>query len=152
MKEDNLEEGNVGMKKRLIMAGIILFLFSLMACGRLDENAHIPGEPDIMSSIRSNNDEHLTIIANRDEIDDKFEFAQLLVKMCQENSFKSIKFSTDFGYATSLDMRVYLWKDEIEGHEPVMTVEFRPIDWNMGYDIVNHPEMFELIVDGEKVE
>ena len=83
---------------------------------------------------------------------DKEEFARLLVKMCQENSFKTIKFSTDFGYATRLNMRVYLWRDEIEGNEPVMTVDFEPIDWKPGYDIVNNPEMFELYVDGELVE
>ena len=126
-----------------------------MACSHTatsDENAHTPGEPDVINSIRSGNDERLTIIANRDEIEDKEEFARLLVKMCQENSFKTIKFSTDFGYATRLNMRVYLWRDEIEGNEPVMTVDFEPIDWKPGYDIVNNPEMFELYVDGELVE
>lgn len=134
---------------------VAIFCFGLLACSHTatsDENAHIPGEPDVINSIRSGNDERLTIIANRDEIEDKEEFARLLVKMCQENSFKTIKFSTDFGYATRLNMRVYLWRDEIEGNEPVMTVDFEPIDWKPGYDIVNNPEMFELYVDGELVE
>lgn len=143
------------MKKILGMIIVAIFCFGLLACGHTatsDENAHIPGEPDVINSIRSGNDERLTIIANRDEIEDKEEFARLLVKMCQENSFKTIKFSTDFGYATRLNMRVYLWRDEIEGNEPVMTVDFEPIDWKLGYDIVNNPEMFELYVDGELVE
>lgn len=134
---------------------VAIFCFGLLACSHTatsDENAHILGEPDVINSIRSGNDERLTIIANRDEIEDKEEFARLLVKMCQENSFKTIKFSTDFGYATRLNMRVYLWRDEIEGNEPVMTVDFEPIDWKPGYDIVNNPEMFELYVDGELVE
>jgi len=134
---------------------VAIFCFGLLACSHTatsDENAHIPGEPDVINSIRSGNDERLTIIANRDEIEDKEEFARLLVKMCQENSFKTIKFSTDFGYATRLNMRVYLWRDEIEGNEPVMTVDFEPIDWKPGYDIVNNPEMFELYVDGELIE
>lgn len=134
---------------------VAIFCFGLLACSHTatsDENAHIPGESDVINSIRSGNDERLTIIANRDEIEDKEEFARLLVKMCQENSFKTIKFSTDFGYATRLNMRVYLWRDEIEGNEPVMTVDFEPIDWKPGYDIVNNPEMFELYVDGELVE
>lgn len=143
------------MKKILGMIIVAIFCFGLLACSHTmtpDENAHIPGEPDVINSIRSGNDERLTIIANRDEIEDKEEFARLLVKMCQENSFKTIKFSTDIGYATRLNMRVYLWRDEIEGNEPVMTVDFEPIDWKPGYDIVNNPEMFELYVDGELVE
>lgn len=140
------------MKKFFGVLSITLLVAFLVACGNNDENAHIPGEPDVTSSIRSNNDENLVVIANQDEIEDKVEFAKLLVKMCQENSFQTIKFSTDFGYATSLDMRVYLWKDEVEGNDPIMTVEFKPIEWNQEYDIVNNPEMFELYVDGELIE
>lgn len=134
---------------------VTMLSLMLMACAKTDvsdDAAHIPGEPDVINSIRSGNDERLTIVANRDEIEDKEEFARLLVSMCQENSFKTIKFSTDFGYATKLNMRVYLWRDEIQGNEPVMTVDFEPVDWKPGYDIVNNPEMFELYVNGELIE
>lgn len=140
------------MKKKILMLLLAAVTALLVACSGADENAHVPGEPDVINSIRSNNDERLVVIANRDEIEDKVEFAKLLVKMCQENSFKTIKFSTDFGYATSLEMRVYLWRDEVEGNDPVMTVDFEPIDWSKGYDIVNNPEEFELYVDGELIE
>jgi len=140
------------VKKIICVISILLISLFITACSGKNENAHIPGEPDVINSIRSNNDERLVVIANRDEIEDEVEFAKLLVKMCQENSFKTIKFSTDFGYATRLNMRVYLWRDEVEGNDPVMTVDFEPIEWNLGYDIVNHPEMFELYVNGEKVE
>lgn len=142
------------MKKLYGLTMIFVLCFVLLACGYTedsDENVHIPGEPDVINSIRSGNDERITVIANRDEIEDKEEFARLLVKMCQENSFKTIKFSTDYGYATRLNIRVYLWRDEIEGNEPVMTVDFEPIDWKQEYDIVNNPEKFELYVDGELV-
>lgn len=134
---------------------VTLLSVALLACGKTevsDDVAHIAGEPDVINSIRSGNDERITVVANRDEIEDKEEFARMLVNMCQENSFKTIKFSTDFGYATKLNMRVYLWRDEIEGKEPVMTVDFEPIDWKQEYDIVNNPEEFELYVDGELVE
>lgn len=110
------------------------------------------GEPDLLSSFSVNRDENLVVIANRDEIEDKDEFARLLVRMCKENSFQSIKFSTDRGYATSLDMSVYLWWDEVEGNDPVMTVEYKPEEWNQEYDIVNNPEEFRLYVDGELIE
>lgn len=137
------------MKKKILMLLLTAMTVLLVACSGADENVHVPGEPDVINSIRSNNDERLVVIANRDEIEDKVEFAKLLVKMCQENSFQTIKFSTDYGYATSLKMRVYLWRDEVEGNEPVMTVDFEPIDWKKGYDIVNNPEMFQLYVDGK---
>jgi len=142
------------MKKTWGMIIVAILCLGLLACGQTetsDENAHIPGEPDVINSIRSGNDEMLTVIANRDKIEDKEEFAKLLVKMCQENAFHTIKFSTDFGYATRLNMRVYLWRDEIEGNDPVMTVDFEPIEWNAGYDIVNQPDMFELFIDGELI-
>lgn len=79
---------------------------------------------------------------------------------CQESEAKpvefmitqSIKFSTDVGYPVSLDMRVYLWKDEMEDSDPVMTVEYKTKDWNSDYDIVHDSEMYELYVDGELVE
>lgn len=57
--------------------------------------------------------------------------------MCRENSFHTIKFSTDRGYATSVNMRVYLWKDEIEGNEPVMVVEYKTTGYGEEYDIVH---------------
>lgn len=65
-------------------------------------------EPDVVSSMKINRDETLTVVANRSKIEDKIKFAKLLVDMCKENSFGSIKFRTDYGYATSLELRVYL--------------------------------------------
>ena len=62
-----------------------------------------------------------------------------IVKKCKDNSFQSVRFSTDYGYATSLNLRVYLWEDEIEGQEPVMVVEYKPVEWEMDYDIVHDP-------------
>ena len=113
---------------------------------------HKGGEPDVISSIKVNQDEMLTVVANRNQIEDKEEFAELLLKKCKENSFQSVKFSTDSGYSTSLNLRVYLWEDEIEGQEPVMVVEYKPVEWGKDYDIVNDPEKFQMYVDGELME
>ena len=110
---------------------------------------HKEGEPDVISSMKINQDETL---ANRNQIEDKENFAKLLIKKCKDNSFQSVRFSTDYGYATSLNLRVYLWEDEIEGQEPVMVVEYTPIEWNEEYDIVNDSEMFQLYVDGKLIE
>ena len=51
------------MKKILGMIIVAIFCFGLLACSHTatsDENAHIPGEPDVINSIRSGNDERLT--------------------------------------------------------------------------------------------
>lgn len=109
-------------------------------------------EPDVVSCMKINRDETLTVVANCSKIEDKIEFAKLLVDMCKENSFGSIKFRTDYGYATSLELRVYLDEQEIESHKPVMNVEYKPVRWGEGYDIVNDLDMFRLYVDGKQVE
>ena len=106
-------------------AGHIAVLALLVCCIGSGCSDKTEGEPDLLNGFSMNRDENLVVIANRDKIEDKDEFARLLVRMCKENSFHSIKFSTDCGYATSLDMRVYLWRDEVEGNDPVMTVEYK---------------------------
>ena len=134
------------MNKKRICIVCVIMVFGIMAGCFLEEKYenHIPMEPDVVSSISMNQDQYLTIVANRDKIEDKEEFAELLVKMCRENSFHTIKFSTDRGYATSVNMRVYLWKDEIEGNEPVMVVEYKTTGYGEEYDIVHDPEQFDL--------
>ena len=47
-------------------------------------------------------------------------------------------------------MSVYFWKEDIEDGEPVMTVEYHPLEYGKDYDIVNNPNEFELYVDGKK--
>lgn len=112
----------------------------------------VPMASDVVSSVSMNRDQYLTVVANRDNIEDKEEFAKLLIEMCKENSFHTIKFSTDRGYATSVDMRVYLFQDKIEGHEPVMIVKYEPIEYGKGYDIVHNPDQFKLTIDGKTYE
>lgn len=134
--------------KQKMITICLLCIFCLCACGK----QHISAEPDVINSISFNRDENLTVIANCDVIEDKEEFAWKLIEMCRENAFHTIKFSTDRGYATSIDMRVYLWQDEIEGQEPIMEIEYEPIEYGMDYDIVNNPDKFELYLDGDLIE
>ena len=51
---------------------------------------HKEGEPDVISSMKMNQDETLTVVANRKQIEDKEDFAKLLVKKCKDNSFSSL--------------------------------------------------------------
>lgn len=129
---------------------ILCFLLSilLLGCGQ----KHVEGEPDVVSSMKINRDEILTVVANRDVIEEKQEFAEFLIQKCKDNSFQSIKFSTDYGYATSLYLRVYLWRDQIQEQDPVMIVKYVPVDWENNYDIVHNPDKFHTYIDGKKIE
>ena len=79
-------------------------------------------------------------------------FARELLQMYKENSFHSTKFSTDRGYATSLDMNIYLWKEDIEDGESVMTAKYRPVEYGKEYDVVNNPDKFQLYIDGKEIK
>ena len=92
------------------------------------------------------------MVANRKNIEDREAFARELLQMYKDDSFYSTKFSTDRGYATSLDMNIYLWKADIEDGESVMTAEYRPVEYGKDYDVVNHPDKFQLYIDGKEVE
>lgn len=102
-------------KKRIcIVCVIVIFAITTGYLFEKKSKEEISMEPDGVSSISMNRDQYLTVVANRDRIEDKEEFAKLLVKMCRENSFHTIKFSTDRGYATGIHMQVYLCDNDIE--------------------------------------
>lgn len=112
---------------------------------------NIPMEPDVVSSISMNRDQYLIVVANRDKIEDKEEFAELLVQMCRENSFHTIKFSTDRGYATGIHMQVYLCDNDIKEAKVAMKIDYVQRVYNEEVDIRNSQKEFELHVDGELV-
>ena len=48
--------------------------------------------------------------------------------------------------------RHYLWKEDIEDGESVMTAEYRTVEYGKDYDVVNNPDKFQLYIDGKEVE
>lgn len=104
------------MDKKRICIVCVIMVFSIMTGYLFEKESkeEISMEPDVVSSISMNRDQYFTVVANRNRIEDKEEFAKLLVKMCRENSFHTIKFSTDRGYATEIHMQVYLCEEDIE--------------------------------------
>ena len=141
------------MNKKRICILCVIIVFGIMAGCFLEEKYenHIPMKPHVVSSISINRDQYLTVVANRDRIEDKEEFAKLLVEMCIENSFHKIKFSTDRGYATEIHMQVYLCEEDIEDANVVMEIAYVQREYNENYDICDNPEKFELHVDGEVI-
>lgn len=100
------------MDKKRICIVCVIMVFSIMAGYLFEKESkeEISMEPDVVSSISMNRNQYITVVANRNRIEDKEEFAKLLVKMCRENSFHTIKFSTDRGYATGIHMQVFYVK------------------------------------------
>ena len=142
------------MTKKRICIVCVIMVFGIMTGYLFEKKSeeNIPMEPDVVSSINMNRDQYLIVVANRDKIEDKEEFAELLVQMCRDNSFHTIKFSTDRGYATGLNMRVYLWENDVEENNPVMVVEYSPDVYGGDFDIVNDPKQFGLFIDGKRVK
>lgn len=134
--------------KKIIILSLILAIVLISGSKQI----HQEGEIDVISSMKFNQDENLTVIANKNKIEDKERLAKLLIKKYKDNSFKSIKFSTDYGYATSLNIRVFLWEYQVRNQDPVMKIEYIPVKWGQGYDVVRNPEKFQMYIDGELVE
>lgn len=131
------------MKRTKYFACTLALLLLCQGCG----TAHSPDEPDAVSSYSFNRDITLTVVANRDEIEDMEAFAEKLLSMCKENSFHTIKFSNDAGYPTSLTMRVYYWEDEIEGNAPAFVIDYKPKEYGHDYNIIDNPDEYEMTID-----
>lgn len=130
------------------VAVILFYGMSTMKCWRGDDS----GVPDVTGSISVNNYHYLTVIANSRKIDDKEAFARKVVHMCQENSFRSMKFSTGVnGYPSGLDIRVYLVWDDMEKEEPVCNIQFVTDRYNEEADIKNDADKFHLYLDGNEI-
>lgn len=141
------------MNKKRICIVCVIMIFVIMMGYHFEKTSkeEISMEPDVVSSISIKRDQYLTVVANRDWIEDKEEFAKLLVQMCRDNSFHTIKFSTDRGYATGIHMQVFLCEEDIEEAKLAMKIDYVQREYNEKYDICNNPEQFELLVDGEVI-
>ena len=100
------------MKKKIIalISGAVILIIAAGSIYGKFESSHKEGEPDVVGTFSVNRDENITVVANREDIEDREAFARKLLQMYKDDSFHSTKFSTDRGYATSLDMNIYLWK------------------------------------------
>ena len=142
------------MKKKIIavITGAVILIIAAGSICWKSESGHKGGEPDVVGTFSVNRDENLTVVASRENIEDREAFARELLQMYKDDSFHSTKFSTDRGYATSLDMNIYLWKENIEEGESVMTAEYRPVEYGKDYDVVNNSDKFQLYIDGKEIK
>lgn len=118
------------MKRRLVWLCMVVIL--LIGCNRVNEVS----EPDCVSSSSFNEELHLTIVANRNEIENKEVFAKEIFEMCKNNSFNSIMLSTDIqGFPEKITAEIYLWKEEIREQEPELIIKYAILNDNEEYDM-----------------
>lgn len=111
-------------RKWKMVVAIVLVLAVMIGIGLKGEERRVEGEPDVISSMIVNNEQYLTVVANRNEIENEEEFKKLLIRMYEENSFHSVKFSTDMVESEKVYMKVYLWRDEIARKDPAMRINY----------------------------
>lgn len=143
-------------RKKLFLCILGIWGIVLTSCGTKEntqEQEGLSGIPDVASSTVFDNDYNLTVVANSNKIEDEEEFARTIVHICQNNSFHSVRFSTDIrGYPTGLDISVYMNRKDIEEKkEPVYKIEFKTDDFSKGYNIKENPDRFTLYLDGKEI-
>lgn len=117
------------MKKKIrtkwkMVVTIVLTVVVIMGIGLKGKERRVEGEPDVISSMIVNNEQYLTVVANRNEIENKEDFKKLLITMYEENSFHSVKFCTNLVEPEKIYMKVYKWKHEINRNKPELSIRF----------------------------
>ena len=110
--------------KMVIVVVLVLVVVTILGIGLEGEERRVEGEPDVISSIIMNNEQYLTVVANCNEIENEEEFTKLLIKMYEENSFHSVKFSTDLVDPERVYMKIYRWKEDIRKEEPLLRIHY----------------------------
>lgn len=111
--------------KMVIAIVLVLVVVTILGIGLEGEERRVEGEPDVISSIIMNNEQYLTVVANRNEIENEEEFKKLLIRMYEENSFHSVKFSTDISDPEKVYMKVYPFRETIIEKETDPILEFK---------------------------
>lgn len=119
-------EKNRKIRRKWKMVVAIVFVLAVMiGIGLEGEERSVEGEPDVISSMIVNNEQYLTVVANRNEIEKEEEFKKLLIRMYEENSFHSVKFSTDISDPETVYMKVYPFRETIKEKETDPILEFK---------------------------
>ena len=135
------------LKRLLILAGILILLIFLLRVYE-HKDQELTGVPDAVGSTVSGGTCSLTVTANVERISDREAFAREVVRMCRENSFRSLRLSTDMaGWPEELDIKVYLRREDIGEKEPVMRILYEPADTDADISIQDDPEKYILTIE-----
>lgn len=118
-------------RKCKMIVAVVLAVVVMIGIGLVGEERRVEGEPDVISSMIVNNEQYLIVVANRNKIENEEEFTNLLIKMYEENSFHSVKFSTDLADPEKVYMKVYLRKEDIKKEKPILLIKYQSKDDSM---------------------
>lgn len=128
----------------VVFFAIIFFAVSMRYDQWREENSEIP---DAVSSISDGTTCRLTVVANSGAVREKEKFAEEVVEMCRNNSFRSLRLSTDMeGWPKKLDIRVYLTKRHIRERKPIMEILYEPEDDRDKCNIKSEREKYRMII------
>ena len=121
------KKSKIRRKCKMIVAAVLML--AVMMGSDLEWNEkRVEGEPDVVSSMIVNNEQYLIVVANRNEIENEEEFKKLLIRMYEENSFHSVKFSRDLIVPEKVYMKVYRWRGDVKKEEPPLRIIYCPCE------------------------
>ena len=134
--------------RAVLTAGVtaLLFVLALYLIGRgRGWSVEDCGIPDAVSSISDGEKCCLTVVANSGEIPDEEAFARKVIRMCMENSFRSLRFSTDIGgWPEEMEIDVYLRKKDVGVKPPAFRIRAESERTERGYDSGNQLERYQI--------
>ena len=79
------------MKRSIIavISGAVILIIAAKSIYMKSESGHKKGEPDVVGTFSINRDENITVVANRENIEDREAFARELLQMYKDDSFHS---------------------------------------------------------------
>lgn len=133
-----------------IVTALVFVAAVLGFAARMNNRAErdLSGVPDALSSTVRGGACSLTVAANADRIGDKEAFARETVRMCRENSFRSLRLSTDIaGWPERVYITVYLHREDAGKEQPVMRIRYEPAESGAECNIKDDPDKYILSIE-----
>lgn len=151
MAKSNKVKTKAVLTRAVLTAGAAVLLISLFLYLAKRKGERIIDEcgiPDAVSSISDGEKCCLTVVANSGQIRDKEAFAREVVRMCTENSFRSLRFSTDIGgWPAVLEIDVYLQKKDVGRTPPVFRIRAESENGGGGHNSGNRADCYRIFIE-----
>ena len=151
MAKSNKVKTKAVLTRAVLTAGAAVLLISLFLYLAKRKGERIIDEcgiPDAVSSISDGEKCCLTVVANSGQIRDKEAFAREVIKMCMENSFRSLRFSTDLGeWSAVMEIDVYLQKKDVGRTPPVFRIRAESENGGGGHNSGNRADCYRIFIE-----
>lgn len=150
MAKSNKVKTKAVLTRAVLTAGAAVLLISLFLYLAKRKGERIIDEcgiPDAVSSISHGEKCSLTVVANSREIPDEEAFAREVIRMCMENSFRSLRFSTDLGdWPAVMEIDVYLQKKDVGRTPPVFRIRAESENGG-GHNSGNRADCYRIFIE-----